>query len=111
MMATTTAPTLAPRQAERDELAAQRLVCRYVIEACERSLLELRCALGRASQPAEVRAGLRAAEVLEGVLIDWRDTLAVLDIESGEAANVYSPFTAVNTALNGSRYRKAEESA
>ena len=67
-----------PRHLARDEIAAQRLACRYLVEGCERSLLELRCSLGKATRPAEVRAGLRAAEVLEGVLLGWRDTLAVL---------------------------------
>lgn len=61
-----------------DELAALRMACRYLVAGCERSLFDLRCSLGEATQAAEVRAGLRAAEVLEAVLLDWRQTLAIL---------------------------------
>ena len=73
--------TATPPQLQHDEIAAQRLACEYLLQACERSLYELRCALGQAKEPAEVRRGLRAADVLQGVLIDWRAALA--DLQAG----------------------------
>lgn len=80
-MSPSSSPTIAaskPGPVGADELAGERLACRYAVQACERSLFELRCALGKATQPAEVRTGLRAADVLEGILLGWRETLAVL---------------------------------
>lgn len=60
------------------ELAAQRLACAVVLDGCERALFELRCSLGRAEEPEEVRTGLRAAGLIEDVLRGWRETLAEL---------------------------------
>ena len=69
-------PALLP---EGEEIEAQAIVCRTLVAGCERALFELRCSLGRASEPPEVRAGLRAAELLESVLSGWCETLALLN--------------------------------
>lgn len=67
-----------------EALAAQRLACRVVVAGCERALFELRCSLGRASAPAGVRTGLQAVELLEEVLLGWREALAALGEDSRE---------------------------
>ena len=65
-------------------IAAQRLACAVVLEGCERALFELRCALGRAEEPSEVRTGLLAAGLIEEVLLGWRETLAELGSHPSE---------------------------
>jgi hypothetical protein len=62
-----------------DNLAAQRLACRHLTAACERALFDLRASLAAAETPAEVRAGLAAADLLSDVLLAWRDALLALD--------------------------------
>ncbi len=92
-------------QPELELLAVQRLACASIVQGCERSLYQLRCSLGEARDPADVRAGLQAAELLEGVLASWRETLDVLaaagldDQRGAKSANVYPPFISVNDPL------------
>jgi hypothetical protein len=64
---------------EEDREAAQRLACATMVRACERALYDLRCALGRAERPADVRSGLAAIDLLEQVLAGWRETLALCE--------------------------------
>ena len=75
----TTLPASHALLPEGEEIEAQAIVCRTLVASCERALFELRCSLGRASEPSEVRAGLRATELLESVLSGWRETLALLN--------------------------------
>jgi hypothetical protein len=74
---TTTLLTPPPTH-ENEALAAQRMACEALVQSCERSLYELRCALGRAERPSDVRCGLTAADLLAEVLEGWRETLASL---------------------------------
>jgi hypothetical protein len=57
---------------------AQLTACGFLVRSCERALFDLRCALGEAADPQEVRAGLRAIELLQEVLEGWRETRATL---------------------------------
>ena len=68
-----------PDRLPNEQLAAQRLACRHLTQACERALFELRSSLAAATTPAEVRAGLAAADLLSEVLLSWRETLGALD--------------------------------
>lgn len=75
-----------PTKAQRHSLGiptedreAQRLACRYLTQACERALADLRSSLAGASTPSEVRSGLSAADLLADVLMSWRETLRSLD--------------------------------
>ena len=75
-------PTRYQREAKlpaNEDLAAQRLACRHLTEACERALFDLRASLGAATTPAEVRAGLAAADLLSDVLLAWREALGGLN--------------------------------
>jgi hypothetical protein len=72
-------PVLTTTRKQQEELDAQRFACRRLVDACERSLFDLRAGLGRATEPSDVRTGLRAAEVIEDVLAGWRDALSVLE--------------------------------
>jgi len=69
-----------PEVAAVEQLEAQRLVCRHLVEGCEDSLARLRGSLREAKTPAEVRIGLEAVDLLESVMTDWRETWA--DIEA-----------------------------
>lgn len=71
------APLLAPVR-ERDEALARATACEFLVQSCERALFDLRCALGEATDPLEVRAGLRAIELLQEVLEGWRETRVLL---------------------------------
>jgi hypothetical protein len=65
---------------EGEEIAAQRTACDLLVRSCEQALFDLRCAIGEAADPQEVRSGLRAIELLQDVLVGWletRETLAV----------------------------------
>jgi hypothetical protein len=62
----------------RDEAIARATACEVLVQSCERALFDLRCALGEATDPAEVRAGLRAIELLQEVLEGWREARAVI---------------------------------
>lgn len=62
-----------------EDLAAQRLACRYLADACERALFDLRTSLASATTPSEVRSGLTAADLLGDVLLSWREAFAALD--------------------------------
>lgn len=62
-----------------EDLAAQQLACRYLADACERALLDLRTSLASATTPGEVRSGLTATDLLSDVLLSWREALAALD--------------------------------
>jgi hypothetical protein len=68
-----------PRRLPDEQRAAQRLACRYLTQACERALFDLRSSLRTAGTPGEVRSGLAAADILSDVLLSWRDALAALD--------------------------------
>jgi hypothetical protein len=68
-----------PDRLPNEQLAAQRLACRHLTQACERALFELRSSLAAATTPAEVRAGLAAADLLSDVLLSWREALGGLD--------------------------------
>jgi hypothetical protein len=46
---------------------------------CERALFDLRTSLGAATAGRDARVGLRALELLEGVLADWREASAALE--------------------------------
>jgi hypothetical protein len=59
-------------------LEAQSVACAYLIRACETALLDLRRATGHAVTPAQTRTNLRAIELLEDVLLGWRETRAAL---------------------------------
>jgi hypothetical protein len=63
---------------ERERLAAQQTATSFLVESCERALFDLRCTLGRADSPQDVRVGLEAASLLEDVLATWRVTLRQL---------------------------------
>ncbi len=65
-----------PGQAEA--LSSQQLATSFLVQGCERALVDLRCSLGQAGTPHEVRVGLGAAELLAQVLAGWRDTLCLL---------------------------------
>ena len=63
----------------QEHLAAQRLACRYLADACGRALFDLRSSLAYATTPGEVRSGLIAADLLSDVLLSWRQVLTALD--------------------------------
>ena len=63
----------------KEQLAAQRLACRRLADACERALFDVRASLAYATTPGEVRSGLIAADLLSEVLLSWREALAALD--------------------------------
>jgi hypothetical protein len=85
---------------EGEELEAHQLACTFLVAASERALFELLCALGQAQDPAQVRAGLRAADLLREMLVSWRQNLALLRSASSSSDGRDSPtFTARSSAL------------
>jgi hypothetical protein len=82
---------LIPPGLSRESLATQRLACLYLVRGCERALYELRCSLGQAVSPADIRSGLGAAAVLEGVLLSWRDALAALNV-AADGSDAQAPL-------------------
>jgi hypothetical protein len=78
-----------PLPIHRDEhLAAQRAACASLVRACERAHFELLSDLGEATCPAEVRSGLWAAELLQAILVDWREALTTLETQGNARAEV-----------------------
>jgi hypothetical protein len=73
---------LQPAGLARDEAIARATACEFLVRSCEDALFDLRCALGEATDPQEVRAGLRAIELLQEVLEGWRETSAMAATET-----------------------------
>jgi hypothetical protein len=85
---------------EGEGLEAHQLACTFLVAASERALFELLCALGEAQDPAQVRAGLRAADLLRQMLGSWRENLALLRSAISCSDGQESPtFTARSSAL------------
>jgi hypothetical protein len=80
-----TATSYELRAPAQDALSGQRLATAYLVDGCGRALFELRCAMGRAATPEEVRVGLEAAVLLEGVLATWREALRELRAQDDES--------------------------
>jgi hypothetical protein len=81
------APPAAPPRQQLEHLQVQRLVCTVLIGASERALFDLRCRIGRALQPEDVRIGLGATALLEEMLTSWREALAAVDGARAAAAD------------------------
>jgi hypothetical protein len=69
-----------------EAIAAQRIACTALVRSCGDALFDVRCRTGAAAKPAEVRAGLMAAVLLEEILAVWRATLSTLESEQGEGS-------------------------
>jgi methylglyoxal synthase len=78
-----------------EAVEAQRIACALLTKHCEAALFELRCSLGQARDPSEVRCGLHAADVLESVLMEWRTALRLLEggrpAARGVPGDVFTP--------------------
>ena len=75
----------------REELEAQRIACRVLVEGCEAALASIRLGRAVARGGRELRTTLRAREILEEILASWRETLDVLDGAGGEERATKSP--------------------
>ncbi len=73
----TGSPGLSPSE-RGEESQAQLLAYAFLVRAGGRALFELLCSIGEAQASAEVRTGLRAAELLRDTLASWREHLATL---------------------------------
>jgi len=63
---------------EREELAAQRIACTFLVKACENALFCLGISAAEIGNADEARLDQRAADVMREILGSWRATLDIL---------------------------------
>jgi len=64
----------------REEFRAQRIAWSHLARACEHALFELELEAAIADSSAMARSAKRAAEIINEVRQEWRETLLVLQV-------------------------------
>ena len=99
-----------------ERVMASRMALDNLEKACDRALFDLLCGLGRAEQPADVRVGLLAAEVLRLEIDELRRRFTCGNsLEGAQSVSFCQAVAGMNNDLkkriyqNSDRVKRKEE--